>query len=47
MRLPRTARRTAAVIVDRLTFSGAIIQTGTKSYRPAHTKAQAERATVG
>lgn len=31
-------------IVDRLTFNGAIIQTGTESYRLAHTKAVAERA---
>ncbi|MFE2972862.1 IS21-like element helper ATPase IstB [Streptomyces sp. NPDC059340] len=35
-----------AAIVDRLTFNGAIIQTGTESYRLAHTKAQAERAQV-
>jgi hypothetical protein len=33
-----------AAIVDRLTFNGAIIQTGTESYRLAHTKAQAEQA---
>ncbi|MBX9399611.1 ATPase [Streptomyces sp. TRM72054] len=29
---------------DRLTFNGAIIQTGINSYRLAHTKAQAEHA---
>ncbi len=33
-------------IVDRLTCNGAIIQTGTESYRLAHIKAQAERAQV-
>ena len=38
--------RKSAAIVDRLTFNGAIIQTGTESYRLAHTKAQAERAQV-
>ncbi|MET8453681.1 hypothetical protein [Streptomyces sp. NPDC005209] len=38
MRLPRTGRSSAAVIVERLTFNGAIIQTGTDSYRLAHTK---------
>jgi len=31
-----------AAIVDRLTFNGAIIQTGTESYRQAHTKAKTE-----
>jgi hypothetical protein len=36
--------RLCAAIVDRLTFNGAIIQTGTESYRLAHTRAQAERA---
>ncbi|WP_442806650.1 IS21-like element helper ATPase IstB [Streptomyces sp. NBC_01750] len=39
-----TDPRLCAAIVDRLTFNGAIIQTGTESYRLAHTKAQAERA---
>jgi hypothetical protein len=29
-----------AAIVDRLTFTGAIIETGTDSYRLAHTRAQ-------
>lgn len=37
-----SAVRLCAAIVDRLTFNGAIIQTGTESYRLAHTKAQAE-----
>ncbi|MBD0748073.1 ATPase [Streptomyces sp. CBMA152] len=31
--------------MDRLTFNGAIIQTGTESYRLAHTKAQADKDT--
>lgn len=35
-----TDPRLCAAIVDRLTFNGAIIQTGTESYRLAHTKAQ-------
>jgi hypothetical protein len=33
----------AAAIVDRLTFNGAIIETGTDSYRLAHTIAQQTR----
>lgn len=32
--------RLCAVIVDRLTFNGSIIETGTDSYRLAHTIAQ-------
>ncbi|WP_425472569.1 ATP-binding protein [Streptomyces hawaiiensis] len=40
-----TDPRLCAAIVDRLTFQRrAITQTGTESYRLAHTKAQAERA---
>lgn len=39
-----TDPRLCAAIVDRLTFNGAIIQTGTESYRLAHTKALAEQA---
>ncbi|WTO44285.1 IS21-like element helper ATPase IstB [Streptomyces chartreusis] len=42
-----TDPRLCAAIVDRLTFNGAIIQTGTESYRLAHTKAQAERTEAG
>ncbi len=42
-----TDPRLCAAIVDRLTFNGAIIQTGTESYRLAHTKAQAEQAAAG
>ncbi|MEU1106593.1 IS21-like element helper ATPase IstB [Streptomyces tibetensis] len=38
-----TDPRLCAAIVDRLTFNGAIIQTGTESYRLAHTKALAEQ----
>jgi DNA replication protein DnaC len=38
-----TDPRLCAAIVDRLTFNGAIIQTGTESYRLAHTEALAER----
>jgi DNA replication protein DnaC len=33
-----TDPRLRAAIADRLTFNGAIIQTGTESYRLAHTK---------
>lgn len=40
-------RPLCAVIVDRLTFNGAIIQTGTESYRLAHTKALAEQTAAG
>jgi hypothetical protein len=36
----------AAAIVDRLIFGGNIIETGTDSYRPARTRARAERAGV-
>ncbi|MGV9883693.1 ATP-binding protein, partial [Streptomyces sp. NPDC003006] len=39
-----TDPRLCAAIVDRLTFGGNIIETGSDSYRLAHTKAQAERA---
>lgn len=39
-----TDPRLCAAIVDRLTFNGTIIETGTDSYRLAATKAQAERA---
>lgn len=35
--------RLCAAIVDRLTFGGKIIETGTDSYRLAQTRAQAER----
>jgi DNA replication protein DnaC len=41
-----TDRRLCAAIVDRLTFGGNIIETGTDSYRLATTGAQAERAAV-
>ena len=34
-----TDPRLCAAIVDRLTFGGNIIETGTQSYRLAHTKA--------
>ncbi|MET7495156.1 hypothetical protein ABZV61_29105 [Streptomyces sp900116325] len=36
-----------AGIIDRLSFNGAVIQTGTKSYRPAHTKTLTDRTSVG
>lgn len=39
-----TDRRLCAVIVDRLTFGGNIIETGTDSYRLAQTRARAEAA---
>lgn len=42
-----TDPRLCAAIVDRLTFNGAIIQTGTESYRLAHTKALAEHTQAG
>lgn len=42
-----TDPRLCAAIVDRLTFNGAIIQTGTDSYRLAHTKALAEQTAIG
>lgn len=42
-----TDPRLCAAIVDRLTFNGAIIQTGSESYRLAHTKAQVEQAATG
>ncbi|MBB6406435.1 tRNA A58 N-methylase Trm61 [Arthrobacter sp. AZCC_0090] len=35
-----TDPRLCAAIVDRLTFNGTIIETGTGSYRLAHTLAQ-------
>lgn len=35
-----------STIVDRLTFGGNIIETGTDPYRPATTRVQAERAAV-
>jgi len=35
-----TDRRLCAAIVDRLTFGGTITETGTASYRLAHTRAQ-------
>ncbi|MBG6226766.1 DNA replication protein DnaC, partial [Arthrobacter sp. CAN_A2] len=39
-----TDPRLCAAIVDRLTFNGTIIETGTDSYRLAHTLALAHRA---
>lgn len=36
-----TDPRLCAAIVDRLTFAGTIIETGTTSYRLAHTRAHA------
>jgi DNA replication protein DnaC len=38
-----TDPRLCAAIVDRLTFGGNIIQTGTESYRLASTRARAEQ----
>ena len=40
-----TDPRLCAAIVDRLTFNGTIIETGTESYRLAQTKARQQRAT--
>jgi len=42
-----TDPRLCAAIVDRLTFGGHIIETGTDSYRLAQTRARAEHATAG
>ncbi len=42
-----TDPRLCAAIVDHLTSNGAIIQTGTESYRLAHTKAQAQAQKAG
>ncbi len=42
-----TDPRLCAAIVDRLTFSGHIIETGTDSYRLAQTRARAAHATAG
>lgn len=39
--------RLCAAIVDRLTFNGTIIETGTDSYRLASTRARAEQTTAG
>lgn len=39
-----TDPRLCAAIVDRLTFNGTIIETGTDSYRLATTRARAEHA---
>lgn len=39
-----TDPRLCAAIVDRLTFNGTIIETGTDSYRLASTRARAEEA---
>ena len=39
-----TDTRLCAAIVDRLTFGGAIIETGTDSYRLAQTRAAAQAA---
>jgi DNA replication protein DnaC len=41
-----TDPRLCAAIVDRLTFNGAIIETGTDSYRLAHTRAQQSASTA-
>ncbi|CAM5647720.1 DNA replication protein DnaC OS=Streptomyces griseomycini OX=66895 GN=FHS37_006852 PE=4 SV=1 [Streptomyces griseomycini] len=42
-----TDPRLCAAIVDRLTFGGNIIETGTDSYRLATTRARAEQQAVG
>ncbi len=39
-----TDPRLCAAIVDRLTFNGAIIETGTESYRLAQTRAKQQSA---
>lgn len=40
-----TDPRLCAAIVDRLTFNGTIIETGTESYRLAQTKAKQQQQT--
>ena len=40
-----TDPRLCAAIIDRLTFNGTIIETGTTSYRLAHTRATASPST--
>jgi hypothetical protein len=40
-----TDPRLCAAIIDRLTFGGTIIETGTQSYRLTHTQRQPEHAT--
>ena len=42
-----TDPRLCAAIVDRLTFHGTIIETGTDSYRLASTRARTEHAEAG
>lgn len=42
-----TDPRLCAVIVDRLTFGGTIIETDTDSYRLATTRARAEQQSLG
>lgn len=42
-----TDPRLCAAIVDRLTFGGSIIETGTDSFRLAQTRARAEQAHNG
>lgn len=42
-----TNPRLCAAIVDRLTFGGNIIETGTDSYRLATTRARAEQQAIG
>lgn len=42
-----TDPRLCAAIVDRLTFNGTIIETGTDSYRLASTRARAEQTAAG
>ena len=42
-RRPSPTPRLCAAIVDRLTYGGTIIETGTDSYRLAQTRAQAGR----
>ena len=44
---PAEQRHTAQRIFDRLTFNGALIQTGTESYLLAHTKALAGQTAAG
>ena len=42
-----TDPRLCAAIVDRLTFNGTIIETGTDSYRLASTRARTEQPAAG
>jgi len=47
LKSPFTDPRLCAAIVDRLTYNATIIETGTNSYRLAHTRARHHTPTLG